>query len=50
LRRERLLSGNVVAGPALVEEATATTTVEAGQTCRVDDYGTLIISVHEEER
>ncbi|MEI6170915.1 MAG: hydantoinase/oxoprolinase family protein [bacterium] len=45
LRRERLLSDNVVAGPALIEEATATTAVEAGQNCRVDEYGNLIVSL-----
>ena len=44
-RRERLLAGNTIAGPALVEEATATTTVETGQTCRVDGYGNLIVSL-----
>jgi N-methylhydantoinase A len=45
LRRERLLSDNVVAGPALIEEATATTAVETGQSCRVDEYGNLIVSL-----
>lgn len=49
-RRERLLAQNVIDGPALIEEVTATAVVEAKQSCRVDDYGTLIISVHEEER
>jgi N-methylhydantoinase A len=49
-RRERLLAGNVIDGPALIEEVTATSVVEARQTCRVDEYGSLIISVHEEER
>jgi N-methylhydantoinase A len=49
-RRERLLSGNAVAGPALIEEATATTTVEAGQGCRVDEYGNLIVSMDGEAR
>jgi N-methylhydantoinase A/oxoprolinase/acetone carboxylase beta subunit len=39
------LSDNVVAGPALIEEATATTAVEAGQNCRVDEYGNLIVSL-----
>jgi N-methylhydantoinase A len=50
LRRERLLPGNVVAGPALIEEATATTAVEAGQNCRVDEYGNLIVSLSGEAR
>jgi N-methylhydantoinase A len=49
-RRERLLAGNVIDGPALIEEVTATTTVEPKQVCRVDDYGTLILSMREEER
>jgi len=44
-RRDRLLAGNRVLGPALIEEATATTVVEAGQVCSVDQYSNLIITV-----
>lgn len=43
-RRERLLAGNVIEGPAVVEEITATTAVESDQTCRVDQYGNLVIT------
>jgi N-methylhydantoinase A len=46
--RDKLLAGNVIAGPAVIEEITATTVVEAGQTCRVDEYGNLIISLDKE--
>jgi len=49
-RRDRLQAGNVVRGPAVIEEATATTVVEQGQTCKVDPYGNLIISIREEGR
>jgi N-methylhydantoinase A len=43
-RRERLLSNNVIKGPAVIEEITATTVVENNQTCTVDQYGNLIIT------
>jgi N-methylhydantoinase A len=43
-RRERLLAGNVIHGPAVVEEATATTVIENDQSCTVDLYGNLIIT------
>ncbi len=43
-KRDGLLSGNIISGPALIEEATATTVVEGGQTCSVDRYGNLVIS------
>jgi len=49
-RRDPLEAGNVVRGPAVIEEVTATTVVEPGQSCRVDPYGNLIISIDEEER
>jgi N-methylhydantoinase A len=48
LMRDRLLSGNSFHGPALVEEATATTVVEKGQSCTVDRYGNLIIELSKE--
>ena len=47
-RRDNLLSGNIFSGPALIEEATATTVVEKGQTCSVDQYGNLVIKLIEE--
>ncbi|MGQ9599265.1 MAG: hydantoinase/oxoprolinase family protein [Anaerolineae bacterium] len=43
-RRERLLASNVIAGPAVIEEATATTVVERDQACTVDTYGNLILT------
>ncbi len=47
-RRDGLLAGNVIAGPAVIEEVTATAVVEPEQTCTVDPYGNLIISLNEE--
>ncbi len=41
--RGRLVAGNVIAGPALIEEPTTTTVVRSGQTCQVDGYGNLIV-------
>jgi N-methylhydantoinase A len=45
-RRDGLLAGNSISGPALIEEATATTVVESGQACLVDQYGNLIVRVN----
>ena len=42
--RAKLLAGNVVAGPALIEEATTTTVVRDGQNCKVDRRGNLVIT------
>jgi len=47
-RRDLLHSGNIIRGPAVIEEVTATAVVERGQTCTVDPYGNLIISIDEE--
>ncbi len=46
-RRDALLAGNVVPGPAVIEEVTATAVVEPEQTCTVDPYGNLVISLNE---
>jgi N-methylhydantoinase A len=43
-RRDRLLAGNKIQGPALIEEDTATTVVETAGVCSVDQYGSLIIT------
>lgn len=43
--RSELLSGNVVAGPAIVEEPTHVTVVMPGQELRVDRYGNLVIKI-----
>lgn len=42
--RSRLTAGAVVAGPALIEEATTVTVVGRDHGCRVDGLGNLIIS------
>ena len=42
--RSRLLHGNVVSGPAIVEEVVATTVVLPGYEAAVDEYGNLVIS------
>ena len=49
-RRDHLTAENVIRGPAVIEEITATTVVEEGQICQVDPYGNLIIAVTEEGR
>ncbi|HEX2713665.1 MAG TPA: hydantoinase/oxoprolinase family protein, partial [Candidatus Acidoferrales bacterium] len=41
--RDRLRAGNVLLGPAIVEEAASTTLVPDGFTLRVDPYGNLIV-------
>jgi N-methylhydantoinase A len=48
-RRDKLLAGNVLSGPVIIEEATATTVVDENQTCSVDQYGNLIITLNKEE-
>jgi N-methylhydantoinase A len=44
-QRERLLAGNVIAGPALVEEYASTTVVLPGDRLEVDRFGHLVIEV-----
>jgi N-methylhydantoinase A len=46
--RDKLLAGNVISGPAIIEEPTATTVVEDDQICSVDRYGNLIITLNKE--
>jgi N-methylhydantoinase A len=41
--REELRGGDVVKGPAVIGEATATTWVPGGWTARVDGYGNIVI-------
>ena len=43
--RGRLLAGNVIKGPALIEEHASTTVLHPGDTLEVDAFGNLIISV-----
>jgi len=44
-RRDLLRSGNVIAGPALVEEHASTTVVQPGDELRVDPFGNLQIFI-----
>jgi N-methylhydantoinase A len=44
-RREALLAGNVIRGPAVVEEISATTVLYPGDIARVDRYGSMIVEV-----
>ncbi|MFD0666713.1 hydantoinase/oxoprolinase family protein [Ramlibacter sp. MAHUQ-53] len=44
-KRDRLKSGNVILGPALVEEHASTTVVQPGDTVHVDQFGNLQISI-----
>lgn len=42
--RHRLLAGHEIAGPAIVEEGTATAVIFGDQRLTVDDYGALLIT------
>jgi N-methylhydantoinase A len=44
-RREALLAGNSVAGPAIVEEVSATTVLYPGDVARVDPVGSLVVEI-----
>ena len=41
--RDKLLSGNVLTGPCVVEEKFSTTIIHPGWKCMVDDFGNLVI-------
>ena len=43
LAREELSAGQQINGPALITETVATTFIESGWQCRVDDYGNLLL-------
>ena len=47
--RNRLRPGMAFDGPAIVEEASATTIVDGGATVEVDAYGSLVIVLDLEE-
>ncbi|MGI6877326.1 hydantoinase/oxoprolinase family protein [Microbacterium sp. gxy059] len=47
--RSRLTPGDVIAGPAIVEQMDTTTVLLPGDTCRVDDYRNLVIEIGEQE-
>ncbi|MFZ2003676.1 MAG: hydantoinase/oxoprolinase family protein, partial [Stellaceae bacterium] len=44
-RREALFAGNEIAGPAIVEEISATTVLYPGDRARIDEFGSLIVEV-----
>lgn len=44
-KRDLLKNGNLIEGPALVEEHASTTVVQPGDTVRVDPFGNLQISI-----
>jgi N-methylhydantoinase A len=44
-RREALLAGNEIIGPAIVEEVSATTVLYPRDRARTDEYGSLIVEV-----
>jgi N-methylhydantoinase A len=44
-RREALLAGNEIAGPAIIEEVSATTVLYPGDHARVDAIGSLIVEL-----
>ncbi|MGQ0662150.1 MAG: hydantoinase/oxoprolinase family protein [Pseudomonadota bacterium] len=43
--RARLLAGNRIDGPAIVEQMDTTTVMPPGQVARVDQYGNLVIAI-----
>jgi N-methylhydantoinase A len=43
--RTRLLAGNRIAGPALIEEHASTTVIFPGDELTVDEYGNLVIAI-----
>ena len=47
-QRDGLLAENIIEGPAILEEPTSTTVIEKNQTCVVDPFGNLIISIDKE--
>lgn len=44
--REKLLQGNVIAGPAIIEEVASTTVVEPGDTATVNGFGHLVLQLN----
>ncbi|WP_406675498.1 hypothetical protein WBK31_14750 [Nonomuraea sp. N2-4H] len=45
--REDLLAGDLITGPAVITEHTATSVIHAGDSLRVGRYGELVISVND---
>lgn len=44
--RSNLRAGNIIHGPAVVEEVTSTTFISIDQKCIVDEFGNLIITIY----
>jgi N-methylhydantoinase A len=44
-RRDALKAGNKIAGPALIEEHASTTVLEPGDAVRVDNHGSLLMTI-----
>jgi N-methylhydantoinase A len=43
--RAHLLAGNVIEGPAVIEEASSTTVLDPGDVATVNAYGHLVIRI-----
>ncbi len=43
--RSRLAAGNVITGPAVIEQMDTTTVLPPGETATVDRFGTLIVEL-----
>ena len=43
--RTQLLQGNVIAGPAIIEEVASTTVVEPGDFVTVNEFGHLVMQL-----
>ena len=43
--RKKLLAGNVIEGPAIIEEAASTTVIEPGDRVTVNEYGHLVMEL-----
>ena len=41
---EKLMAGNVIAGPAIIEVPTSTTVIPRNHACRVDGYGNHVLA------
>ena len=44
VERRRLVPGDCISGPAIIDEGTSTTVIYTGQVCTVDDFGHLLIT------
>ena len=47
--RDKLLHGNSIRGPAIIEEVASTTVVEPGDTVTVNEYGHLVMELGDAE-